>query len=72
MDLIKTLNTNKIKRRSFFLALGASALGVFSISKLPLKLFTSKLNNKTQKNAKIHITPNPMAVSRDKEGRVDG
>jgi hypothetical protein len=72
MDLIKTLNTSKIKRRNFFLALGVSALGIFSISKLPLRLFTSKITGKIRNSGKIRITPNPMAVSRDKEGRDNG
>jgi hypothetical protein len=72
MELTKLLNTNKIKRRNFFFTLGTSVLGLVSLSKLPLKYFTSKMSGHFGDDRKVRITPNPLAVSRDKEGKGNG
>ena len=67
---LKNIGSNKIKRRNFFYYLGASAFGIFSISKLPIKIFKSKLNNTLAR--KITIKPNPYAVKRDTGGVKNG
>jgi hypothetical protein len=72
MEVMKKLNTAKIKRRNFFYVLGASFIGIFSFSNLPFKIFTSKVNKVIRDNEKIHIAPELLAVSREKEGRSNG
>lgn len=67
---LKNIGSNKIKRRNFFYYLGASAFGIFSISKLPIKFFKSKLNNKL--SGKITVKTNPYAVKRDAGGVKNG
>ena len=63
-DLIKP--TKKIKRKSFFLYLGASALGVYSLTKFPFKFVQSKLTSSGKKGIEIKI--NPLAVKREPAG----
>jgi hypothetical protein len=57
----QTGDTKKIKRRNFFVYLGAGALGAYALTKLPFKLFGQKL----KAEASIKIKPNPYAVKRD-------
>ena len=54
-------DTKKIKRRNFFVYLGAGALGAYALTKLPFKLFQQKL----KAEASIKVKPNPYAVKRD-------
>ena len=63
-DLSKS--TKKIKRKSFFLYLGASALGVYSLTKFPFKFVQSKFTSSGKKNIKVKI--NPLAVKRESAG----
>ena len=72
MDIIKSLNGSKIKRRNFFLALGASAIGLFSLSNIPIKFLSSRVFRKIPGSGKINVTPNPLAVSREKVGKANG
>lgn len=67
---LKNIGSNKIKRRNFFYYLGASTFGIFTISKLPIKIFKSKLNNKL--TGKITVKTNPYAVKRDAGGVKNG
>jgi hypothetical protein len=67
---LKNIGSHKIKRRNFFYYLGASAFGIFSVSKLPFKIFKSKLNNKLSE--KITVKRNPYAVKRDAGGVKNG
>jgi hypothetical protein len=62
----------KIKRRSFFLYLGASVLGIFSITKFPLNMIKplSLLQNKLKKRMKV--TVNPYAVKREEQVKKIG
>lgn len=67
--------SSKIKRRNFFYYLGASALGIFSVSKLPINIFKSKINRElTERNIsqKPVVKPNPFAVKRDSGGVKNG
>jgi hypothetical protein len=67
---LKNIGSIKIKRRNFFYYLGASALGIFSVSRLPIKIFKSKLSNKLTE--KITVKANPYAVKRDAGGVKNG
>ena len=67
---LKNIGSNKIKRRNFFYYLGASVFGIFSVSKLPIKIFKSGLNNGL--TGKITVKANPFAVKRDTGGVKNG
>lgn len=54
-----------IKRRNFLGYLGISAVGVFLLSKLPGKLFSSSVNSAvSQKKPSIIVKENQLAVKR--------
>ena len=80
MNLKNKNGSSKIKRRNFFYYLGAFALGIFSVSKLPISIFKSKINRElTERNALKHnalqkpvVNPNPYAVKRDSGGAKNG
>jgi len=75
MNLKNNNGSSKIKRRNFFYYLGVSALGVFSVSKLLVNIFKSKINKVlTERNAsqKPVVKPNPYAVKRDSGGIKNG
>lgn len=59
-------NSKKIKRRNFFVYLGAGALGAIALTKLPFKLFQQKL----KAEASIKVKVNPYAVKRDMSKKV--
>ncbi len=68
-------NPPKIKRRNFFMYLGAGALGAYALTKLPFKLFQQKIKAETS----IKVKANPYAVKRDmsknmkdSKGQVNG
>ena len=68
-------SNKKIKRRNFFVYLGAGALGAYALTKLPFKLFQQKL----KAEASIKIKANPYAVKRDmtkagkdSKGKING
>jgi hypothetical protein len=67
---LKNIGSNKIKRRNFFYYLGASVFGIFSISKLSVKIFKSRLNNKL--TGEITVKPNPYSVKRDAGSAKNG
>ena len=55
--------------------LGASAVGIYALRKLPMKLFGSKINEAMNaKKTPAILTPNPYAVSRGskQEGKLNG
>ncbi len=54
-------NSVKIKRRNFFVYLGAGAVAAAAITKLPFKLFGQKL----KAEASVKVKANPYAVKRD-------
>ena len=61
-ESIKALpEMKKIKRRNFFMYLGAGALGMFALKSLPFKLFQQKIKAETS----IKIKANPYAVKRE-------
>jgi hypothetical protein len=67
---MKSNNTNStriIKRRNFFYYIGASLIGIFSISKLPFNIFSNKINKEITDS--IKISENPYAVKRENAGR---
>ena len=66
MDLTNSNGSSKIKRRNFFLYLGATVFGIFSLSKSPLNLFKSKINREIDKSTKLSVKANPDAVMRKK------
>jgi hypothetical protein len=72
MNLNNKNGSPKIKRRNFFYYLGASAIGIFSLSKLPLNIFKSKINKELTKKQKPVVKSNPYAVKRDTGGTKNG
>ncbi len=54
-------NSTKIKRRNFFVYLGAGVLGALALTKLPFKLLQQKYKAETS----IKVQANPYAVKRD-------
>ena len=60
------IETKKIKRRNFFVYLGAGALGVLALTKLPFRMFQQKL----KAEASIKVKVNPYAVKRDMSKKV--
>jgi len=68
MNLNNKNGSSKIKRRNFFYYLGVSAFGIFSVSKLPVNIFKSKINKELTKEQKPVVTSNPYAVKRDSGG----
>jgi hypothetical protein len=63
-------STGQIKRRNFFIYLGASIVGIFSITKLPFKIFQSKINSELSN--RIKISENPLAVKREMGDKLNG
>lgn len=55
------IEPKKIKRRNFFVYLGAGALGALALTKLPFRMFQQKLKAETS----IKVKVNPYAVKRD-------
>jgi hypothetical protein len=53
--------TPKIKRRNFFVYLGAGAISAYALTKLPFKLFQQKL----KAEASVKVQESPYAVKRD-------
>ena len=68
MNYFKGLNTKKIKRKNFFYYLGASALGIYTISQIPFNKIQSKLRKETRQKADIKVRQNPHAVKRNIRG----
>lgn len=57
---ITSTEPRKIKRKNFFFYSGSAILGLFALSKYPLKFFETKISKETT----IKITANPSAVKR--------
>ena len=72
MNLNNKNGSPKIKRRNFFYYLGVSAFGIFSVSKLPINIFKSKINKELAKEQKPVVKSNPFAVKRDAGGVKNG
>lgn len=68
MDYFSKQKANKIKRKNFFYYLGASALGIYAISKYPFSILQSKLSKETQPKINFKIKVNPLAVKRNVKG----
>lgn len=63
----------KMKRKNFFLYFGVSVIGIFGLSKLPFKIFQSKINKPAVKALPIKVEINPLAVKRtSKSGQQHG
>ncbi len=60
-------NKAKIKRRNFFVYLGAGVVAAAAITKLPFKMFGQKL----KAEASVKVKPNPYAVKRDMNRKRD-
>lgn len=65
MSIEKTDNTRKIKRRNFFIYLGASVLGFVTFSGFPFKIIKSNILHKNKNKQKIRVSENPYAVKRE-------
>jgi hypothetical protein len=65
MNIEKTDNTRKIKRRNFFIYLGASVLGFVTFSRFPLSIIRSNTPRKNYSKQKIRVYENPYAVKRE-------
>lgn len=72
MDLNNKEKKIKIKRRNFFYYLGASAAGIFAVSKLPINFFKSRISNESGTSGKPEVRANPYAVKRRTKGAVNG
>lgn len=59
--------TPKIKRRNFFVYLGAGAISAYALTKLPFNLFRQKLKAETS----VKVKENPYAVKRDMNKKVN-
>ncbi len=69
MDL-QNIFQKKIKRKNFFISLGAGVGSYFLMRSLPFRLFGRKfMKTKTVSGNNIKIRINPSAVSRTKLGR---
>ena len=66
------INTNKIKRKKFFLYSGAIAFGMFAASKFPFNIFSSNQTVNNKKESSIKITQNPNAVKRNSRQENNG
>lgn len=64
--------SNKIKRKKFFLYSGALAFGMFAASKIPFNLFKSNQSVVSNKESSIKITQNPNAVKRNSRQENNG
>ncbi len=56
-----TNDPKKIKRRNFFVYLGAGALGALALTRLPFKFIQEKYKAETG----VKVKANPYAVKRD-------
>ncbi len=52
---------SKIKRRNFFLYLGAGAASAFALTKLPMRIFQQKIKSETA----VKVKASPYAVKRE-------
>lgn len=59
----KSETKNGMKRKKFFLYLGASAVGLYSAVANPFRLFAKKENK--SRGAKLKVQQNPLAVKRN-------
>jgi hypothetical protein len=64
--------SNKIKRKKFFLYSGALAFGMFAASKIPFSLFKSNQSEIPNKVSSIKVTQNPNAVKRNSRQENNG
>jgi len=68
-------NTNsfskKITRKKFFIYAGAAAAGVYSLTKLPLEIFKSKVESSSQAKTVV-FKENPSAVKRTINTKSNG
>lgn len=65
MSIEKTDNIRKIKRRNFFIYLGASVLGFVTFSRFPLNIIRSNTLYKNKSKQKLRVSENPYAVKRE-------
>ena len=64
MELNKEeISVKKIHRKKFFISLGTGFLGFMFFNSIPLKFFTKK---EMEKETKLNVRINPLAVSRKK------
>jgi len=68
MNYFRGLKTKRLKRKNFFYYLGASALGIYTISQIPFEKLQSKFKKEIQPNTDLKIKQNPYAVKRSKRG----
>lgn len=54
----------KIKRKSFIVMLGASALGAYSLMKSPLEIFKTKAISAAKEQSSVKFKENPTSVKR--------
>lgn len=59
----KSESKNGMKRKKFFLYLGASAMGLYSVVANPFRIFAKKENKSG--SAKLKVQQNPLAVQRN-------
>jgi hypothetical protein len=66
---LKNLNFDKrMKRKNFFISLGAGVAGYFALRSLPFKLFSKKINSNKAEKTNSRVKVNPLAVSRKNIG----
>jgi hypothetical protein len=65
--MVKEINPSPMKRRSFFGYLAASVAGGFFVGGMIRRLLSTKARP-DHKDQSIHVSSNPLAVPRTKEG----
>ena len=54
----------KIKRKSFIVMLGASAVGVYSLMKSPFEIFKTKVITAAKEKSSVKFKENPHSIKR--------
>jgi hypothetical protein len=55
---------SKIKRKSFIVMLGASAVGAYSLMKSPLEIFKTKVMSAAKEKSSVKFKENPHSIKR--------
>ncbi len=64
--------SKKISRKKFFIYAGAAAAGIYSLTKLPMDIFKSKVAAESGKGKSISFKENPSSVKRTINTKSNG
>jgi hypothetical protein len=71
MDKFNKILSTKLNRKKFFLFSAVSALGIYSLLKMPFRILFKQKEKSLSGNNSIKISVNPDAISRN-SGRQNG